>query len=67
MAFSLFAEFHPDPAVVLFPDLLFHLRVLDSVSLAYSEALVGTLLFLVLYDGVDVELDVTRVGLVALS
>ena len=45
MASSLFAEFHPDPAVVLFPDLLFHLRVLDSVSLAYSEALVGTLLF----------------------
>ena len=36
MASSLFAEFHPHPAVVLFPDLLFHLRVLDSVSLADS-------------------------------
>ena len=36
MASSLFAEFHPHAAVVLFPDLLFHLRVLDSVSLADS-------------------------------
>ena len=45
MASSLFAEYHPDPAVVLYPDLVFHLRVLDSVSLAESEVLLGTFLF----------------------
>ena len=48
--------------VVLFPDLLFHLRPLDSVSLADFEVLIGTFLIYVLDDGVDVELDVTGVG-----
>jgi len=43
---------------VLFPDLLFHLRVLDSVSLTDSDVLIGTFLD----DVADVELDVTGVG-----
>ncbi|CAH3182522.1 unnamed protein product, partial [Porites evermanni] len=50
-----------DPAGVFFPDLLFHLRVLDSVSLEDSEVPTGAFLFWVLDDGVDVELDVTGV------
>ena len=37
-------EYHPNPGVVLFPDLLFQ-RVLDSVSLADFEVLIGTFLF----------------------
>ena len=37
-------EYHPNPGVVLFPDLLFQ-RVLDSVSLTDFEVLIGTFLF----------------------
>ena len=67
IASSLFAEFsvrleyHLDPAVVLFPDLLFHRRLLDSVSVADSEILIVTFLFWILVDGVDVVIDVTGV------
>ena len=55
-------ECHQDPAVLFFPDLLFHLRVLDSVSLVDSEVPTGIFLFWVLDDRVDVELNVTGVG-----
>ena len=48
--------------VVLVPHLLFHLRVLDSVSLAESAVLIGTFLFSFLDDCVDVQLDVTGVS-----
>ena len=47
---------------IILSDLLFHLRVLDSVSLVDSEVPTGIFLFWVLDDGVDVELNVTGVG-----
>ena len=68
---------HAVVPVVLFPGFLLYLRVLDlrtsclsesavrecstSVSLADSGVLIGTVLFQVLDDGVDVERDVTLV------